>query len=335
MAIDRITSPGSARRRLALSLAVVSVAAVHCADAPARPDAPATTTRVTTREDAATYGWPVRPFREQHPVRGFFGDPRIGMTPQGRRSTFHFGVDVSAPNGSAVYATIDGVVVRWPHRPETVGVRSADGRTEFQYWHVAPSVAAGERVRAYRTVVGHVEAPWAHVHFSELRDGVYLNPLRRGAMGPYEDGSEPRVKSLRVERSGRPVGRGRIAGAVDLVAEALDVTPLPVPAPWTSRPVTPAVLRWRLVDRRGRPATPWRTAADFRRSIPADSAFATVYARWTRQNHASRSGRYRFLLAHAWDSTTIADGAYVLVVAATDTRGNTGVGRFPVRIVNS
>ena len=43
-------------------------------------------------EASARYGWPVRPFDRQHPVRGFFGDPRI----EGRVRQFHFGVDVSA-----------------------------------------------------------------------------------------------------------------------------------------------------------------------------------------------------------------------------------------------
>ena len=40
-----------------------------------------------------SYGWPVKPFDEQHPVRGFFCDPRIGA--KGSKA-LHFGVDVSA-----------------------------------------------------------------------------------------------------------------------------------------------------------------------------------------------------------------------------------------------
>ena len=57
---------------------------------------------------ASAYGWPVKPFDRQHPVRGFFGDPRIGMTPKGMHSGFHFGIDISCPNGTPVYATLDG-----------------------------------------------------------------------------------------------------------------------------------------------------------------------------------------------------------------------------------
>src|SRR5918992_5831090 len=47
----------------------------------------------------AGYGWPVKPFDRQHPVRGYFGDPRIGGA-HGTSKQFHFGIDVSAPNGT-------------------------------------------------------------------------------------------------------------------------------------------------------------------------------------------------------------------------------------------
>ena len=61
-----------------------------------------------------SYGWPLKPFDQQHPVRGFFCDPRIGD--KGGKA-FHFGVDVSAPDGTAVYAVEGGTCI--PKAPRT------------------------------------------------------------------------------------------------------------------------------------------------------------------------------------------------------------------------
>src|SRR5687768_15684489 len=122
MATTRTTSTGRYRRCIAVTM-LLAVGLL------AEPAGAREVSQLSLGQDrssamASGYGWPVRPFDVQHPIRGQFGDPRIGMTPNGVHHSFHFGVDVSAPNGTAVYATMDGVVVRWPHRPETVGVRS-------------------------------------------------------------------------------------------------------------------------------------------------------------------------------------------------------------------
>src|SRR5262245_8024115 len=175
-----------------------------------------------------TYGWPVKPFDRQHPVRGFFGDPRIGMTPKGMHSGFHFGIDISCPNGTPVYATLDGVVRLESFRPETVAIVGRDGHTEFEYWHIKPAVGNGQRVSAYRTLIGWAEAPWEHVHFSERRDGVYVNPLRQGALGPFTDTTRPWVKQLRADADGGVVPTRALRATVELVVEAYDETPIAV-----------------------------------------------------------------------------------------------------------
>ncbi len=84
----------------------------------------------------------------------------------------------------------------------------------------------------------------------------------------------------------------------------------------------------------GRVVQGWRTAIDHRPVEPDDDAFATEYARWTRQNKRNRPGRYRFVLAPAWDTRTLAYGRYVVEVAASDVSGNRTVARFPIRIAN-
>lgn len=64
------------------------------------------------------------------------------------------------------------------------------------------------------------------------------------------------------------------------------------------------------------------------------TAAGSAHARWTRQNKRNRIGRYRFVLAAAWDTRTRADGRYVVEVTASDVSGNTMVARFPVQVAN-
>ena len=273
------------------------------------------------------YGWPLKPFDRQHPVRGFFGDPRIGETPHGESHTFHFGVDISAPDGTAVYATATGRVVWESVRPETISIVTPSGAV-FSYWHVVPAVRNGESAVAYRTIVGRIADGWEHVHFSEFVDGRYLNPLRPGALGPYRDTTAPAVHLVSLERDGRPVGRGPARGAVDLVAEVRDETPLRVPGRWSGRPVMPSLVRWRVVRPGGGAVTAWATAFDVRLTLPT-CRFEDRYATWTRQNRPWSNGRYRVLLARRFDVGRLAPGRYAVEIAVSDTRGNaSGSRRF-------
>lgn len=271
---------------------------------------------------AGSYGWPVRPFDQQHPVRGFFGDPRVGEGADGHAEskTFHFGIDISAADGTPVYATASGRIVWEPQRPQTIAIRAHDGRV-FAYWHIIPAVRSGQTAVAYGTLLGHISRGWGHVHFAELLDGRYVNPLRSGALTPYRDTTRPTIHGFSFEREGRAMARARLSGSFDLVAEAWDETPMHVPGKWADKPVMPAVVRWRIRGERGTHGH-WRTAIDFTGTIPAPSSFDSIYAPWTRQNHAWRDGRYRIRLAGNWDSSTLRDGEHVLEVEAIDTRGN-------------
>ena len=296
-----------------------------------QPSAAAPTSATTT---TATYGWPVKPFFRQHPIRGAFGDPRI----LGSSHSFHFGVDVSCPNGTPVYATLTGRASRHPLHADVVEIVSPEGRRRLGYWHIRPLVAEGAHVVAYRTVIGTVEAPWEHVHLAERLDGVYVNPLRPGALTPYVDRTRPTVRSLAVESAGRALHGRRASGRVDLVVEAYDATPLPIAGPWGGKPVTPSLLEWRLVApagaRTAHGTAAWHTAFDVRHTYPADELWSQVYARWTRQNRKHRVGRYRFALAHGLDTTALANGAWTVQVRASDVRGNATTASFVLVVAN-
>lgn len=255
------------------------------------------------------YGWPVKPFDRQHPVRAFLDDPRIG--PEGGKA-FHFGIDVAAPDGTPVYAVEGGIlylshgslaVVSGPHH-------------EFGYWHVRAAANLREHQVVHKhQLLGTIAPNWGHVHFAERIDERYVNPLRPGALGPYTDPVAPTVVDVTVERRG---------ASFRLIARAYDTTWPPVPGPWANEPVTPALLRWRLGS-----SGPWQVAADFRRYMLDRSLFASIYAPDTQQNHQDEPGSYAFFLSHDWKP---ADGTYRIEVEATDTRGNRALGSARISV---
>jgi hypothetical protein len=124
-----------------------------------------------------------------------------------------------------------------------------------------------------------------------------------------------------------------VRGAVDVVAEAHDTPPLPVPAPWAGLPVTPVRLRWRVL-REQRVVRRWHTPVDFSRRLIPKERFRSVYAPGTRQNHAGSPGLYRFYLAHTWSTDRLSDGPYRLEVEAADLGGNVGTLGLPFTLAN-
>lgn len=312
------------RAMLAVIVLAAAVAVGGAASAVSGNDRTSTSRSRSGTGQPYAYGWPVRPFLLQHPVRGSFGDPRFI-----RRDlrVLHVGIDIAAADGAPVYAVAAGTVYRHGSQALSIGVGS---RHAFGYWHVVPVVAEGERVRLHQ-LVGHVAAPWSHVHFSEVIDRRHVNPLRPGGIGPYADATRPVVGEIRFEREGRILSGG-LSGTVDIVVGAFDRPALPPPEPWDDVRLTPALVRWRVLGRGLRAPVTWRRAYDVRRHLPA-VPFESVYAAGTHQNHADRAGWYRFYLARGWATSALTDGAYTLQVSAIDARGNEVVAarRFTVR----
>jgi hypothetical protein len=259
------------------------------------------------------YGWPVKPFDKQHPVRGFFNDPRV----LDASHAFHFGVDVSAPDGTAVYAVAPGTVYI-EDKGHAVAVLQSNGRSH-SYWHVKPAVSHHQSVGLHQ-LLGHIEAPWGHVHFSEIYRRTFYDPLRPGALTPFTDVGNPTVSKIIFRRGNTNLPRDRVFGVVTICCHAFDTPPIFVPPPWSHMPVTPAQVRFRIV-RSGKAVVPWRYGADMRRfRQPPD--FYKVFAPETRQNHPNKPGLYSYILAPAWDSELHPNGNYRIDVEAIDIHGN-------------
>ena len=275
------------------------------------------------------YQWPLKPFDRPHPVRGNFDDPRIQFVGDELASNFHFGIDISAADGTPVCAVAAGIVSR---HADYVDVVTASGRV-FGYWHIAPAVK-NRHVVNRGELLGYVQRGWGHVHFAENLNSVYVNPLRRGALAPYVDTTPPAVEAVTITRAGKRVDPAKVSGVVDITCDAYDVPQEDPPWPWQQSRVTPALIRWRILRADGQPATGWKTAVDFRFALLPNSLFNLVYAPGTKPNHANRPGRYVFYLAAGWSSAKLPDGSYRLAVGAWDTRGNVGYGSLSFTIAN-
>jgi murein DD-endopeptidase MepM/ murein hydrolase activator NlpD len=267
---------------------------------------------------AHAYCWPLRPFDRPHAIRGGFDDPRLHVDLEGVQTlaSFHFGVDIAARDGTPVYAVGAGRVTV---HPDSVVLRRPDGRV-FGYWHVAAAVATAQHVRLHQ-LLGYVHGGWEHLHFAESRRGVYLDPLRRGALTPFRDRTAPAVETIRlVDAHGDPVRDASRAAGV--VADIFDTPPLAPPSPWELARLAPAMIRWRLV-RDGKPRSAWRVVDDFARLVPAP-LFDWIYAPGTAQNKPDHPGRYVYWITHSLDAWRLPPGRYSVQVEASDTRGNVG-----------
>jgi murein DD-endopeptidase MepM/ murein hydrolase activator NlpD len=271
----------------------------------------------------------VRPFDRPHPIRGAFDDPRFHLGAEGALSAFHFGVDIVAKDGTAVYAVEAGYV--HANRSD-ITVQARSGRL-FGYWHVRPVVHTGQRVRRHQ-LIGHILTGWGHVHFAEAMKNEYLNPLRPRALTPFRDKTPPSVGTIGlVAGDGSSVSAGRVRGIVDVWGQIWDTPPVVPPSPWEVARLTPAIVWWR-ISRGGVPVTGWNLSVDFHYALMPASLYNWVYAPGSYQNKAHRPGNYLFWITHELDTTALGDGSYRLEVLAEDTRGNLGTGGLDFTVAN-
>jgi hypothetical protein len=290
------------------------------------------------------YGWPVKPFDQQHPVRGNFGDPRtlfFGGISGGSNAVgvfqFHNGVDISAPDDSPVYPVESGRVARVA--ADHVAIAAEDGR-HFQYWHIRPSVRPGESVTVDETVLGHILPEFQHVHLTEIDKERVTNPLVPGHLFPYHDNTPPRVDGVRFTWQARNLGPGELHGIVTITAAAHDDPSPPPPGHWRHAPVTPALMSWSL-SRDGSIVRGPGTVFDVRRTLPPTRDFWRIYAPGTIQNFpvsaqrhlTAKPGTYIFNIAEL-DTRRFPNGDYMLTVEASDVCGNTGSLTTAVTIEN-
>ena len=275
--------------------------------------------RAALPERSRPYGWPLRPFGRQHPVRGGFGDPRFGLV----QRNFHFGIDIPAAGGTPVYAVASGVAFLEADHVDVLTQALAEHASGFSYWHIVPAVREHARIRRHQ-LLGWVDPYWGHLHFAEIWRGDWIDPLRPGALTPYVDRMRPMIGELRLapSRAAAPLA-SLDSRRVDVLVTA-SVAPATHPSgPWQGSRLAPALLRWRLL-RDGVPVSSWRIAVDFRTFVPPNRAYRGVYAPDTAPDARNRPGRYDFYLAHAWNIRPFEHGGYAIAVQALGPREDCG-----------
>jgi hypothetical protein len=179
------------------------------------------------------HGWPLKPFHQPHPIRA--GIDEI------RGTQFHVAVDIQATTNEPVYAIQSGIA-----EPAATGSYGDYKVTvgSFTYWHIVPSVSAGQYVTAYKTVLGHVENGHGHIAFSEGPDDGFLNPLRPGGpLSPYTDTLAPIIGHPDINSDG------------DVVVAAFDPQSVVHRQSYLTPVTALAGLAWRLYNAQGKPLT--------------------------------------------------------------------------------
>lgn len=171
--------------------ALIGVAVMAMAMAPADPEPRIRTFAVPELPPVTAVAEPagplMRPMRFEEPVRGFAINSRFGLRRLGgeRGARMHKGVDIAAPQGTAVYSAAEGQILRIGRQPEGYGnfieMRHPNGMTTM-YAHLSRiDVASGDRVPAGERIglvgsTGYSTGP--HLHFEVRRDGAQVNPSR-------------------------------------------------------------------------------------------------------------------------------------------------------------
>ena len=163
-----------------------------------------------------------------------------------------------------------------------------------------------------------------HVHLSERRFGVYVNPLRRGGLAPYADHTYPVIRGLIVYAAAtdRELPLDAVTGRVDIAVDAYDPPAIAPWGEWSDAVWSPAHITWSGLldfDSAWMPRSGPGQTVDFDR-LP-HVALRDVYAPGTVQNRPNLMADERFWLVRGLDTSDLV-GDHTITVTAWDTRGN-------------
>ncbi len=195
--------------------------------------------------DTTRYGWPVEPFFGTHPITGTFCEFRNTLS----SNHFHNGVDIPMPDGTPVYAVLNGIIT-------TIGTVAANGDNAYvrvrddavynavqktdAFVHIAPNplLRVGDRVVAHQTILGNILTGLGHVHYIEGPSGSEINAIRPvGGLTPYIDVYPPVIASVRffVDETEVEFQNNKVSSLVDIRVHVRETN---AAGPWDVRSST-------------------------------------------------------------------------------------------------
>ncbi len=164
------------------------------------PETPDTTppVRRTRRTAPRAPAMPLLPHPEVRPLPWPVGGVVISAWGTPRRNHRHRGIDIAAPEGTAIHSVDDGMVImsfeNYGGFGKLVAIRHDDGMITYYAHNSRNLVREGDRVRA-GDVIGQVgrtgNARGEHVHFEVHIDGQAVDPMLALGVVPVQEQSDP------------------------------------------------------------------------------------------------------------------------------------------------
>ncbi|MEW6511447.1 MAG: T9SS type A sorting domain-containing protein [Bacteroidota bacterium] len=311
----------------------------------------------SAQPDTVTHGWPVVPFFNTHPITGVFCEFRNTLT----SDHFHNGTDIPFPDGTPVYPVHDGTItavgsvassgdnayVRVRYTGDAVWSMKTDA-----YVHIAPNpnLLPGDAVYAHATVLGTILPGLGHVHFTNGQGSGEMNALRPvGGFAPYLDAYRPRILSVRffIDELETELIGGRVSGAVDIRAHVAETSAADASGLRSSTMNNGTYLAgYKILTADGStvayepPDGGVRyqfdrkpVDGDVHRVFSAGSDVSTHIYTLTNGAGANLVNSTRSVPNGAWDTMTLPEGDYLVMVFTQDTRGLSDTVYLPVRVL--
>ncbi|MDX1741441.1 MAG: hypothetical protein R3178_09120, partial [Rhodothermales bacterium] len=202
----------------------------------------------------------------------------------------------------------------------------------FAYVHIAPnpSLSVGDSVFAGQTVLGTILSGLGHVHLIDGYPGARRNALRSGGgLTPYEDPWVPELSNVRfyLQQTGQRLASTELTGGVMITVRVQEKNAPPgtSTAGLNNGSYT---VGYKVLSRDRQTVlhspTPDGVVYCFD-SMPSNSYVHNVYhdLQATTSNHVYIPTN-EVTRASSWDTSTLPDGDYTVLLFAGDTRGNVG-----------